>query len=925
MHLPGYGIAAADCRQEHDSANKFSMQTAAWVRFAFVRIARMRSRPKSHDVACSEPAMKNSNLYVFSTLMGLVLLSITPLLRAADWSRLKSADVARSEASFLVYEGGVFSFNGFDGNIDIENSVERYDLADNSWEIVANSTTSGSAPSAVTHNGLVIVDDEAWFIGGRIGNSPGRVTDSVAIFDLENYQWRNGPELPLPFAAGGAAVVNKRIHVFGGVDAQSRCDVDTHLMYDLNAPGRGWQDLSGSAPFPLPRNHFGTVEMDGLIYAVGGQKGHDNCSTQQQQRVQLKYIHSYDPATNNWSRLDDLPWAQSHIEPSIFVHDGRIWSAGGKMFGKRVMSYEPAADEWTWREDLDLPTALFAPGARIFNGNRLHVFGGGAPNVRNPKRDIWVTTVPDLEEDSNNTTLDDATSSVSYNGGNGDASDNSNDAVYRINVGGPEIDDKDSGFWSADNSANGLYTSTGSRIWNTKANATTSVAGTAPPATIYKTTRTNFSSAEGLGWSLPITPGEYEVRLYVAEMWQGAFNSGVRLFDVEVEGRLVDTSVDLYGRFGARRGSVLSYRISSDQNLEIVLHHVQQNPAIQGLEIIAVGTGQDNGNDDTGGVVNVDEPTGTDGSGGSIDDNGGTQVDTDSANGNGDTTAQAELLADELDLTFGGTMLDESNTLNLELRNPGTRTLNITDVFLSGDDSMFDIELDNTDSLVAGEVRVVAVTFTPDQIGDADAILAIGHDGVDGVLLLALEGAGLARVDGTGDGTLSSLWRINIGGEAMLGSDGMVWQGDTSDVPQGYLHEGSRRYTTMSSVGKDNSVPANAPVSLFKSERWTSNRRDGLSWRFPVEPGRYEVRLFFAEIYTGAFDDGARLFDVVIEGESVLEALDVFSEAGSLEGIMKRFVLDSDAMLDISLHHVAQNPTLKGIEILKCETQCDAD
>ena len=181
MHLPGYGIAAADCRQEHDSANKFSMQTAAWVRFAFVRIARMRSRPKSHDVACSEPAMKNSNLYVFSTLMGLVLLSITPLLRAADWSRLKSADVARSEASFLVYEGGVFSFNGFDGNIDIENSVERYDLADNSWEIVANSTTSGSAPSAVTHNGLIIVDDEAWFIGGRIGNSPGRVTDSVAI------------------------------------------------------------------------------------------------------------------------------------------------------------------------------------------------------------------------------------------------------------------------------------------------------------------------------------------------------------------------------------------------------------------------------------------------------------------------------------------------------------------------------------------------------------------------------------------------------------------------------------------------------------------------------------------------------------------------------------------------------------------------
>ena len=318
---------------------------------------------------------------------------------AADWSSLRAAEHPRGEGSFVVHDGGAFHINGFDANLKIQNSIERYDLASDTWQTVSETTDSPGFATALTHSGVVVVDGETWLIGGRVGAHPGRVTDRVVVFDLETRAWRDGPALPVPFAGGGAALVGRRIHVFGGLDAEARCDVTTHLVHDLDAPGDGWRNLSGSAPFPDPRNHFGTAVLDGRIYAIGGQIGHDPCAATGGRPIQTAFAHAYDPATNAWQRLADLPWAQSHAEPSTFAHAGRVWSVGGLIQGNRVLSYDPAANAWTARDDLSLPNALLAPGARILQGNRLHLFGGGAPDVSNPRTETWVTDVPGLEHD----------------------------------------------------------------------------------------------------------------------------------------------------------------------------------------------------------------------------------------------------------------------------------------------------------------------------------------------------------------------------------------------------------------------------------------------------------------------------------------------------------------------------------------------
>jgi len=327
------------------------------------------------------PSISRTAFVLSASLTCLASLAGAGYATAADWDALEPSAHPRSEGTLIEHGGYIFHLNGFDAEIDIQNSVERFNVATGLWQTVAETTDAPGFPTALTHNGTVVIGDEAWLIGGRVGNHPGRVTDQIVILNLESHTWRDGPELPVPFAGGGAALIDRNIHVFGGLDPNARCDVDTHLVYDLDSPGAGWQDLSDSAPFPKPRNHFATAVLDGQIYAIGGQIGHDQCDALAKQRVQTPFVHVYDPASNDWDQLDNLPWSQSHAEPSTFTHEGLIWSVGGLVQGDRVLSYDPAVDEWTWRTDLELPTKLLAPGARILNGNRLHVFGGGSPET----------------------------------------------------------------------------------------------------------------------------------------------------------------------------------------------------------------------------------------------------------------------------------------------------------------------------------------------------------------------------------------------------------------------------------------------------------------------------------------------------------------------------------------------------------------
>jgi N-acetylneuraminic acid mutarotase len=160
--------------------------------------------------------------------------------------------------------------------------------------------------------------------------------------------------------------------------------------------------------------------------------------------------------------------------------------------------------------------------------------------------------------------------------------------------------------------------------------------------------------------------------------------------------------------------------------------------------------------------------------------------------------------------------------------------------------------------------------------------------------------------------------RINAGGPQV--TETSVWAEDTLANPSQYVNTetaGNNTFSTTQAIDMTHSsVPAGTPQSIFQTERWDPAGDAEMKWSFPVSPGRYQVRLYFAEIYPGTQNPGARVFDVSIEGAVTLNNYDIFTDVGGYKGVVKSFFVTTDSALDIDFGHVIENPKVSAIEIL---------
>ncbi len=144
--------------------------------------------------------------------------------------------------------------------------------------------------------------------------------------------------------------------------------------------------------------------------------------------------------------------------------------------------------------------------------------------------------------------------------------------------------------------------------------------------------------------------------------------------------------------------------------------------------------------------------------------------------------------------------------------------------------------------------------------------------------------------------------RVNCGGDAVTGSDGIPWEADKAN------RAGTGRFDVKKPVADGGEYPA-----IYQSERWSYNR---LSYKFDVTPGRYVVILHFAEtnkIYTVA---GKRTFNVLINGKQAHANVDVAARVGADRAWQLPTTLDvSGKSIDIELRKAKAGPALKGLEI----------
>jgi chitodextrinase len=184
----------------------------------------------------------------------------------------------------------------------------------------------------------------------------------------------------------------------------------------------------------------------------------------------------------------------------------------------------------------------------------------------------------------------------------------------------------------------------------------------------------------------------------------------------------------------------------------------------------------------------------------------------------------------------------------------------------------------------------------------------------------------LGRTSGA-SGTVdpSVLYRVNAGGPALASvDDGPDWMADTASSSP-YRNGGtiSTAPNNLATPTNDSTVPKSdvdrPPAHLFTTERYDPAGGSEMTWNFPVSSGTpITVRLYLSNRCRCTEDKGARIFDVVLDGATVIDNLDLSGDVGHDVGTMRSFDVVSDGNVDIDfVHGAADNPLIDGIEIIR--------
>jgi hypothetical protein len=144
----------------------------------------------------------------------------------------------------------------------------------------------------------------------------------------------------------------------------------------------------------------------------------------------------------------------------------------------------------------------------------------------------------------------------------------------------------------------------------------------------------------------------------------------------------------------------------------------------------------------------------------------------------------------------------------------------------------------------------------------------------------------------------SYLYRINCGGDSYTDSYGQQWGQDNTNYSHSWAEEFIAEGDTLLSPYQASQRTTADPIHgtrdwpLFQTFRFGRHK---LHYDFQLPDGNYRVELYFSEPWhgTGGSEksdcEGLRLFDVAINGTTVIDDLDVWAEAGH-DGALKRVV-----------------------------------
>ena len=302
------------------------------------------------------------------------------------WVRLAPIPETNEERQSVVAGGKLYLFGGnavagADGMPAAPpGSVWEYDPAADRW------TKKKPMPAPAHHMAVAESGGRIYLFGGATQRQP-RGSNQIPInntweYDPASDTWKELAPMPTRRMAAAAVAVAGRIYVMGGAgnypgreDAPLGGDqphrvLDTNQVYDPAT--NTWATRT---TLPTPRNHVFAAAANGRIYLIGGRLGAVSIANGSTTDI----VEEYDPATDRWGFLKNrMPTPRDSGIAAVYLN--KIYIAGGQSItaisnsvSRALEVYDPASNTWDSLENI--PTARHGIGGGVI-GSRLYVVGG---------------------------------------------------------------------------------------------------------------------------------------------------------------------------------------------------------------------------------------------------------------------------------------------------------------------------------------------------------------------------------------------------------------------------------------------------------------------------------------------------------------------------------------------------------------------
>jgi N-acetylneuraminic acid mutarotase len=238
----------------------------------------------------------------------------------------------------------MYVFGGYyDRSLDATPECDVYNPATNTWSYVTTMPFG-----ALTHAGVTLVGDTAYFAGGDLGTvanpHAGTTIAGVYTYDLTTGVWGSVTSLPAPVSSGGLVSINNELIYYGGINAGKTVDQSATWSLDLTNSTAKWV---AEAAMPDARNHLGYATINGIAYAIGGMHQYKQTTGNDSE------VDAFNPVTNTWTTVAPLPFAWGGIHDTTLVVNNKIVILGGQTNGgydgvylNNIEEYDPTANSW---------------------------------------------------------------------------------------------------------------------------------------------------------------------------------------------------------------------------------------------------------------------------------------------------------------------------------------------------------------------------------------------------------------------------------------------------------------------------------------------------------------------------------------------------------------------------------------------------